>query len=541
MKLFVGLDSSTQSLSAVALDFEGQRVIFEHQVNFDERLPEYGTRNGVLPHEDPRVAHSSPLLWAAALDLLWADLRAQGQPLEHIAALSGSGQQHGSVYLRAEATAALANLDPGRSLAEQIQPVLSRPTSPIWMDSSTSQQCQEIMEALGGPAATAELTGSCAFERFTGPQIRKFYQTDPVGYRATDRIHLVSSYMASLLAGKHAPIDRGDGAGMNLMDIRRCDWAPAALAATAPELGEKLPPIVPSDTVVGPLSPYFVEKYGLSPTALVLAWSGDNPNSLVGVGLIRPGRICISLGTSDTYFGYMPEPNVDPAGEGHVFGSPTGGYMSLICFKNGSLAREAVRDAYGMTWEDFSAALRRTPPGNRGAIMLPYFAPEIVPRVLEPRVYRYGLEESDGPANVRAVVEAQMMSMVLHSRWMGVTTDTIYATGGAAANRDLLTVMANVHDATVYQFEVGNSAALGAALRAAHGYYKAQGQEIPWEEVVAGFTQPVAGSQIRPDPAQAALYRELIEVYRRCEDHALRGGPDPEPVRTAFASRYRGD
>lgn len=540
MKLFIGLDSSTQSLSAVAIDFEAQQVVFEHQVNFDERLPEYGTRNGVLPHADPQVVHSSPLLWAAALDLLWSDLRAQGQPLGQVAAIAGSGQQHGSVYLNATAAAVLAGLDPHRCLAEQIRPALSRATSPIWMDSSTSRQCQEIMEALGGPVATAELTGSWAFERFTGPQIRKFYQTDPAGYAATDRIHLVSSYMASLLAGRHAPIDRGDGAGMNLMDIRRCDWAPRALEATAPDLAAKLPPIVPSDTVLGPISPYFVEKYGWPPTALAVAWSGDNPNSLVGVGLIRPGRICISLGTSDTYFGYMPEPNVDPAGEGHVFGSPTGGYMSLICFKNGSLAREAVRDAYGMTWEEFSAALRNTPPGNRGAIMLPYFDPEIVPNVLQPRVYRYGLAESDGPANVRAVVEAQMMSMALHSRWMGVTTDTIYATGGAAANRELLMVMANVHNATVYQFEVGKSAALGAALRAAHGYYKAQGREIPWEEIVAGFATPVEGSRICPDPAQVALYRDLIEIYRACEDHALRGGPDPEPARAAFAARHTG-
>jgi xylulokinase len=323
---------------------------------------------------------------------------------------------------------------------------------------------------------------------------------------------------------------------MNLMDLRRLDWSPAALEAAAPGLAAKLPPIVPSDTVLGPISPYFVAKYGFAPTAQVLAWSGDNPNSLVGVGLICPGRVCISLGTSDTYFGAMPEPNVDPAGEGHVFGSPAGGYMSLICFKNGSLAREAVRDAYGMTWDDFSAALRIT-PGHGGAIMLPYFDPEIVPKVLEPRVYRYGLDEADGPANVRAVVEAQMMSMALHSRWMGVTPDTIYATGGAAANRDLLTVMANVHDADVYQFEVRNSAALGAALRAAHGYFKAQGREVPWAEIVAGFAEPVAGSKIRPDPAQVALYRDLLEVYRACEDHALRGGPDPEPARAAFASR----
>jgi hypothetical protein len=84
---------------------------------------------------------------------------------------------------------------------------------------------------------------------------------------------------------------------------------------------------------------------------------------------------------------------------------------------------------------------------------------------------------------------------------------------------------------------VRNWAGGGGAHRAAHGYFKAQGREVPWAEIVAGFAEPVAGSKIRPDPVQVALYRDLIEVYRACEDHALRGGPDPEPARAAFASR----
>jgi xylulokinase len=56
----------------------------------------------------------------------------------------------------------------------------------------------------------------------------------------------------------------------------------------------------------------------------------------------------------------------------------------------------------------------------------------------------------------------------LHSRWMAPRVDTIHATGGAAVNRDILQVMADVFGANVYQLRVDNSAALGAALRAAH-------------------------------------------------------------------------
>ena len=55
--------------------------------------------------------------------------------------------------------------------------------------------------------------------------------------------------------------------------------------------------------------------------------------------------------------------------------------MSLTCFKNGSLARERVRDAFGLTWDDFSRALSDTPAGNGGRILLPWYEPEITPFV----------------------------------------------------------------------------------------------------------------------------------------------------------------
>lgn len=537
MALYLGLDASTQSLTAAVVDFARREVLTTHTISFDERLPRFGTQNGVLPSEDPTVAHSDPLMWLAALDLMCEDLKAQGIDLARVAAIAGSGQQHGSVYLKANAADVLRKLNPRRALAAQLKPTLARPTSPIWMDSSTKKQCDEIEGSVGGPLAVAELTGSSCFERFTGPQIRKFHQSEPRRYRNTAKIHLVSSFMASVLAGKHAPIDHGDGAGMNLMDIRRRVWSPKMLKATAPDLRSKLPRLARSDTVVGRISRYLAERYGFSPRTRVVAWSGDNPNSLIGVGLIKTGKVCISLGTSDTYFGFMPEPHISTEGEGHVFGSPTGDYMSLICFLNGSLTREKVRDAFGLDWSGFSASLRRSRPGNGGRVMLPYFFPEIVPTVLKPKVRRYWLRESDRAANVRAVMEAQMASMAIHSRWMGVKTRTIYATGGASANREILKVMANVHNADVYQFKVGNSAALGAALRAAHADLKASGNDWPWEKVVEGFAEPEPDSRVRPDREAVKVYRGFLELYKACEDHALRCGPEPTPAREKFLAR----
>ena len=111
-KLFLGLDSSTQSLSAVLIDLDTRKVVYEKSLNFDEALPEFKTIHGVLANRDPLVKHSSPRLWAAALDGLFARMKKDGVALGQILAVSGSGQQHGSVYLNESAPVALAGLDP---------------------------------------------------------------------------------------------------------------------------------------------------------------------------------------------------------------------------------------------------------------------------------------------------------------------------------------------------------------------------------------------------------------------------------------------
>jgi xylulokinase len=518
MPLYLGL-------TAIVIDIDRDRkqIVFESSVKFDEALPHYGTRHGVLPRTDPAVAVSSPLMWLDALDMMMSRVAA-GVDASRLAAIAGSAQQHGSVYLNAGAQRLLAHLDPARAPGEQIPPSLSRPVAPLWMDSSTSEECAEIEAAVGGAAVLAQHTGSRAFERFTGPQIRRFFKRDPAGYAATGRIHLVSSFLASVLIGQHASVDPGDASGMNLMDLSTREWWPPALEATAPDLAGRLPAIAPSWHVEGQLSPFWRERHGL-PAAKVVAWSGDNPCSLVGTGLVREGVVAISLGTSDTIFGTMSEPRVDPTGTGHVFASPIGAYMGMTVFKNGSLAREQVRDTFGMTWSGFSRALDATAPGNGGAMLLPWFEPEITPLVLSPGVRRVGLADDDGPRNVRAIVEAQMMAMALHSRWMGVGITTIYATGGASANRAILQVMADVFGADVYQFEVGNSACLGAALRAFHADALSAGRSMSWDEAVGGIAEPIASSRVGPDPSAHAIYQDLTRKYAAFEADALRQTP----------------
>ena len=96
--------------------------------------------------------------------------------------------------------------------------------SPIWMDSSTGTQCHALEDAVGGPQCLSNITGSRAYERFTGNQIAKIYQTKRDAYNVCERISLVSSFAASLFIGDYAPIDFSDGSGMNLMNIYSNTW-----------------------------------------------------------------------------------------------------------------------------------------------------------------------------------------------------------------------------------------------------------------------------------------------------------------------------
>ena len=122
-------------------------------------------------------------------------LAATGAPLGTVAAVSGSGQQHGSAYWAAGGEAALRGLSGGKGappLSAQLAKAFRVADSPIWMDSSTAAECALLEKGVGGAAALAHLTGSRAYERFTGSQILALARRDPAAYAETERISLVS-------------------------------------------------------------------------------------------------------------------------------------------------------------------------------------------------------------------------------------------------------------------------------------------------------------------------------------------------------------
>ncbi|XP_030537915.2 xylulose kinase 2 [Rhodamnia argentea] len=486
--LFLGFDSSTQSLKATVLNSH-LNIVATELFHFDSDLPHYNTKDGVFrdPSDNGRIV-SPTIMWVEALDLMLQKLAKSGLDFGKIAAVSGSGQQHGSVYWKSGSSAVLSSLDPTKPLVDQFGDAFSVKESPIWMDSSTTAQCREIEKAVGGALELARMTGSRAHERYTGPQIKKIFQTQPQVYQDTERISLVSSFMACLLIGAYASIDETDGAGMNLMDIKQRIWSTVALEATAPDLEDKLGKLAPAYAVAGHIAPYFVQRFNFHKNCLVIQWSGDNPNSLAGLTLNKPGDLAISLGTSDTVFGISSDPQ--PRLEGHVFPNPVDkeSYMVMLVYKNGSLTREDIRNRYAeKSWDAFNKSLEQMPPLNGGKIGFYYKDHEILPP-LPVGFHRYILDnftgdtleglterevqEFDSPAEIRALIEGQFLSMRAHAERFGMPAppNRIIATGGASANQRILSSIASIFGCDVYTVQRPDSASLGAALPAAHGW-----------------------------------------------------------------------
>ena len=447
--LTLGIDSSTQGVKAVAWDVAAGAVVFSAAVNYGRDLPQYGCPDGfLLPEGTSLVRHANPQMWVEGLELVLSRLQATGCPMEQIAAVGGDAQQHATVCLK--------SLEP---LA------FSRSTSPIWMDSSTAAECAELGATFGARLQTD--TGSPAIERFAGPQIMKFARTCPEAYAKTARIHLLSSFLASYLVGEDMPIDVGDGAGMNLLNLKTGTWDPEICEKTAPGLLPRLPGLSLRPGFSRPLRADFA-CFGLRPGIPVVPFTGDNPASLVGCFAERPGTAVISLGTSDVFFAAMKDFHTDPDGYGHVFGNPMGGFMSLSCFKNGSLARERVKKELGVDWTFFDeTAFAQRPADGVTRRAFPYFEAEITPKHAATGIEaNFDWASADAATKIRAIVEGQIANMRERTRWIG-DFDEIRVTGGAARSKGIRETIASVFGAKVSAVDVTDSAAVGGARLAA--------------------------------------------------------------------------
>lgn len=514
---YLGFDLSTQQLKAIVVD-NNLAVLHETSVQFDTDLPGFRTYGGVIHKKDePNVVVAPVVMWINALDMILDKLRVCGVDFSKVAAISGCAQQHGTVYWSKDSQKYLQQLDPAQFLSIQLIVAFSVTRSPVWMDSSTTEECKMLEEAVGGPEKLAEITGSRAYERFSGPQIAKIARTKPEAYNSTKRISLISSFLASLFLGDFAPIDWSDGSGMNLLNIHTKDWDNVLLEACGPDLRKKLGKPVSPGTDIGPISSYFVERFGFDKACRIIAFTGDNSSSLIGMRL-KEGDIACSLGTSDTLFLWLNKPKT--ALEGHTFCNPLDdeAYMALLCFKNGSLTRERIRDSAAQSsWQIFNELLESTPRGNFGNLGLYFDTQEILPFVIGDHRFNKANNEisrySSKEVEVRALIEGQFVAKRAHAEDFGFVigpNTRIIATGGASTNKAILQVLADVFNSPVYISEVVNSAVIGAAYQAKYALLR---NECNFDEITRCLPEPTL--ICRPYDDAESIYKAMVVRYRK--------------------------
>lgn len=533
--LYLGFDLSTQQLKALAVTSD-LKVVHEAKFDFDADSTGFGIQKGVLTNEAEHEVFAPVALWLQALDILLERLKDVGLELRSVKGISGAGMQHGSVFWNADAESLLSTLDSSKSLRHQLDGAFSYPYSPNWQDASTQRECDEFDVALGNEQALAQTTGSKAHHRFTGPQILRFQRKHPDAYMKTARISLVSSFLATIFLGKFAPFDISDVCGMDLWDIKAGAWHEKLLSLAAGSYGvadlEKKLGDVPEDGGIhlGNISQYFVRRHGFSSECTIIASTGDNPSTILALPL-RQNDAMVSLGTSTTFLMSTPEYKPDPAT--HFFNSPTtpGLYMFMLCYKNGGLAREHIRDAINATaqpdnkkaWSDFDKALLNTPAlaqkhaSDLAKLGLFFPRPEIVPNLPAGEWhFTYDLstkklQQTDAKPSAeecaRLIVESQFLSLRLRSQALVHPPEKtlppqprrIYLVGGGSRNNAIAKLAGEILGGSegVFKLDVGeNACALGAAHKAVWAMERKQGETFEeligerWRE--AEFVEKIA-------------------------------------------------
>ncbi|KAJ1797076.1 hypothetical protein LPJ59_003360, partial [Coemansia sp. RSA 2399] len=431
--------------------------------------------------------------------------------------------------------------------------------SPIWEDSSTRMQCEQLEAAAGSAARLAQITGSVAYERFTGTQIAKIKATQPRVWDTVARVSLVSSFVASVLAGRVTPIDAGDASGTNIYDIQHGKWAQELCDSIDPTLVDRLgPEVVMADQCVGTLAPYFVHRYGLPSSCSIIAFTGDNLSAYGGFESLfasaEQSPAVVSLGTSDTIlfplerYPYAGDAAQIPAEHlgGHVLQHPTdrGRYIAMLCYKNGSLARDWVRKTSfatsegGGSWDEYTRAALDACPMAPRSFGFYYLQTEILPRAKGVHRFEAATAASEFQtvaqfargADACAIIESQIMAMRAdYSHKSDALPSAVAVTGGASTNPALLKVIANVLNVPV--FAVGAQAgsgdadvlnpampAYGGAIRALDHWRGTQGR--------ANASGYVLQQVCAPDDQAHALYSQSLPSYAKLRDQVSKNSQE---------------
>ena len=522
-RLFVGIDVSTQSCKLVVIDLDAAAVIHVDRVVYDEDLPEYGTRDGTITPAPEGVSESDPHMWIEAVETVLSRLAAADVPVEAVRGLAVSGQQHGLVALTAEGG-------------------LARPTSKLWNDFSTAEECAWLTESVGGVDAMIREVSNSQRPGYTAGKILHLARHEPEAFARAATLFIVKDYVNWFLTGGPEGgvriMEPGDASGTALWNPATGEWSRRLLDAIAPDLAEKLPPVGPSDRSIGRVSEDLARRYGFSADCLVAPGSGDNMCAAIGTGNVREGVVTISLGTSGTACTYRERPFVDPKGEIASYRDATGGYLPLLCVSNLANGYNEMLRLHGLSHTDFDDLVERVPPANEGRLLVPWYAGERTPDVpnAAPVYFGFPLDGLAVAPLCRGVLEGHVLN--LRAGFDGMPVDLSAAselrlTGGLSRSSAWCQTIADVFDVPVVPVE-GEGAALGAALSAAWVWLGEAGATTPIKDVAEPFVVFEEGRRRSPREEFRGRYAALRELYAAVTDR-LRGlaAPDPFDLRSS--------
>jgi xylulokinase len=487
MKL-LGIDVGTGGTRAVVVDEQGSIVASQTAEHAQFTSPQTG-----WAEQEPRD------WWRAATEAIRAVLTQVAA--EEIAGVGFSGQMHGAVLLDAD--------------AEVIRPAL------IWCDQRTSAQCQSLTEQIGA-ARLIELTANPALTNFTLTKLMWVREREPELWSRFRYFLLPKDYIRLRLTGERAT-DVADASGTLLLDVANRRWSSAMLETL--ELDQScLPALFESSEITGRVSPEGANATGLRAGTPVVAGAGDQAAGAVGMGIVAPGAVSATIGTSGVVFAATARPALDKGGRVHTFchgipgrwhvmGVTQAAGLSLRWFRDQFGVRGAAADDQRDPYELLSQEAAAAPPGSDGVLWAPYLMGERTPHLdPEARAALVGLTASHTRAHViRAILEGVAFSLrdtLTIFAEMDVPVDTIRLGGGGARGRLWRQIQADIYGREVEILAAEEGAAYGAALLAGVG-------AGAWSSVDEACARAVrVATRVEPDTKSAALLNERYLAYR---------------------------
>src|SRR5712664_1346582 len=448
----LGIDVGTGGTRAVVVDERGSVVASATA----EHAPFASLKTG-WAEQDPRD------WWRATAEAVGEVLAQPGVSVDRIACVGFSGQMHGAVLLDKD--------------CEVLRP------APIWCDQRTDRQCRAITEQTGA-ARLIELTSNPALTAFTLPKLLWVRDQEPELWARVRSVLLPKDYVRLRLTGERAT-DVADASGTLLFDVARRRWSNAMLEAM--EIDEAyVPTAFESPEITGRVSTEGAATTGLRKGTPVVAGAGDQAAGAVGMGIVRPGAVSATIGTSGVVFAATDRPALDKRGRVHTFchavpgrwhvmGVTQAAGLSLRWFRDRfgvaePAALKEKHDPYDLLCEEAASA----PPGSDGALWAPYLMGERTPH-LDPnaRAALVGLTASHARAHIiRAILEGVAFSLrdtlTLFAE-MNVPVEKIRLGGGGARAPVWRQIQADVYGQGVEILEAEEGAAYGAALLAGVG------------------------------------------------------------------------